>query len=438
MPEPFLVGVDVGTTRIKAVAFDLHGAELAGVATPTRWDVHGAYVDADARRFADGARDVIADVVRQVGDAGTHGDVAGVGITGMAESGVLLDEHGEPVSPIVAWHDPRGDVDHVLAELPDFCVRTGLPAITVPSIFKLPMLLADAGGRAVRWLNVPEWIVRSLGGDEVAEMSLAGRTGLQDLHTAGWWPDAFAYLGVDDSILPGEARLGTEGAGRASIDPVVGAALAVAGHDHQVAAFAAQAMGPTSMFDSLGTAEAVIRVVAMPVRESDVAELTALGRSVGRTVIADHAAVTAGFRTGQTLERISRLLGCSERSARHAMSKRALDQPPSSTLAIEIIDGQLSISGIGDDDTPEMLWHAAVAGADAEVATAIERFDALFGAATNVVIGGGWLHDPLVSHIKDARFVGHRRTTMSEPGAAGAAAMAGIYAGLLEGPFTGD
>ena len=86
-----------------------------------------------------------------------------------------------PATPIVAWYDQRGDVELIAKELPELVARTGVRFDPVATIFKLPELLRR--GDAARWLNLAEWVVRQLGGDEVAEMSLAGRTGLCDLHT---------------------------------------------------------------------------------------------------------------------------------------------------------------------------------------------------------------------------------------------------------------
>ena len=93
-------------------------------------------------------------------------------------------------------------------------------------------------------------------------MSLAGRTGLCDLHTGTWWPDALEFLGVDRSFLPGEPRSRRRGAGQASFEPIAGASLAVAGHDHQVAAYVAGAIEPGCLFESLGTADALTLTVA--------------------------------------------------------------------------------------------------------------------------------------------------------------------------------
>ncbi len=336
--------------------------------------------------------DALIDVVRSVvaaavADWPDHTVVA-VGVTGVGESGVLLDREGRPTAPIIAWYDQRGDVDAIAAALPDFTAVTGTRLDKVATIFKLPGLLRHGGG--VRWLNIAEWVVRSLGGDEQAEMSLAGRTGLCDLHRAAWWSDALDYLGADRTLLPGDPVLGTAGAGRATFGPIAGAGLAVAGHDHQVAAFVSGATEPGFLFESLGTADALALTVPAPVAVADVLAVAEAGATIGRTVVADRLMVMAGLRTGQILERIGRLLGVEDRTARRRLSERAASREPDPTLAVDLADGLVSITGIGDDTDAADLWAAAVAATDQRTLDLVDAYARRFGPARRRG-GGGWL-----------------------------------------------
>ena len=115
------------------------------------------------------------------------------------------------------------------------------------------------------------------------------------------------------------------GAGQASFGPIAGARLVVAGHDHQVAAFVAGAVEPGCLFESLGTADAIALTVPAPVDVATVLATADTGATIGRTVVADHLMVMMGMRTGQILERISRLLEVRDRTARR---RPAPSEPP--------------------------------------------------------------------------------------------------------------
>ena len=189
-----LVGIDVGTTYCKALVLDAEGGELGEARERTPWT--GAELDPHA--LVRTAQAVAARALRE----SPAGAVAAVGVAGMAETGVLLDRRGEPVGSAIAWHDARGAEEARLLATEIGCERfaaeTGLPASALCSLSKLRWQRDhDAGAAAaVRWLGMPEWVARSLGGADVAELSLASRTGMLSLHGRAWWSEALAWLGV--------------------------------------------------------------------------------------------------------------------------------------------------------------------------------------------------------------------------------------------------
>ena len=86
--------------------------------------------------------------------------------------------------------------------------------------------------------------MHALGGEQVSEQSLASRTGWLDLARRDWWDEALAWSGARRSLLP-ELVASGEPVGTAhdrwDIPGLGGAALTVAGHDHQAAAIGADA-----------------------------------------------------------------------------------------------------------------------------------------------------------------------------------------------------
>ena len=98
-------------------------------------------------------------------------------------------------------------------------------------------------------------------------------------------------------------------------------------------------------------------------------------------------------------------------------------------------DGLVTIRGIGDDTDGAALWAAAVAATGRRTAEVIDQYTALFGPPTGAVVGGGWLNDPTIAAAIHRRFPAARRSRFGEPGAVGAACLAGISAGVLDGPF---
>src|SRR6185312_12530777 len=204
-----------------------HGRPFAEQPTPWQTDACGQ-TEIHPNRLVDLAADLIGSAVRAAESAWGPVRVRGIGVTGLAESGVLLDAAGQSAAPVIAWFDRRGG--HEIEQL-------ARPAST--------------------WLSVPEWIVFALGGDLVREPSLASRTGLIDQGTGQVWPQALAAAGLPARVLPEERPAGCP-AGFVRHDGVVscaaGAVLTVAGHDHPVAAVGVGAVGADELFNSSGTA----------------------------------------------------------------------------------------------------------------------------------------------------------------------------------------
>jgi sugar (pentulose or hexulose) kinase len=368
--------------------------------------------------------------------------VIGVGVTSMAETGVLLDRQGRPLAPAIAWHDARGEAEaaRLGADLgaERYSARTGLPVRPLWSIAKYAWLRANHPevADAVRWLGVAEWVVHGLGGEQVAELSLASRTGLLDLERRAWWDEAVAWAGAPPGLLADLVQAGSP-AGRAGdrLPRLAGATLTVAGHDHLSASVGAGATRPGDLFDSCGTAEALIRAVPPPVAPDDVRRLVAAHVTVGWHVLPDRQALLGSSRAGLALKRFLGLLGVGDDQARDELDRAAAAVPPGSDgLAVRDMFGdRATLEGIGADPGPALVWRAAleaVAGRAAELRAHIES---VAGPSRRLVLAGGWARNPAARSVKRAVLGPFDWPQVTQAGARGAALLAGIAAGRYGG-----
>ena len=278
MHNTLFVGLDVGTNTSKAVVFTDTGEPVASGRADTPWTFTSTGAELDANALLVAAKSALSEALADC----PAGPIAGLGVASLAEAGVLLDSHGEPAAPVIAWHDTRDDAE--LAKLResivphDFSAMTGLPFRQQWSLTKHRWLLDNVpeARRAVRRLNLAEWIVRGLGGEEATEQSLASRTGWLQLAQRAWWNDTLEWSGASQTLMPPLVTAGTP-LGRVGADVgmprLAGAVLTVAGHDHQAAVIGADADGPGDELDSCGTAEALVRTIAPGLSPLVVAEL---------------------------------------------------------------------------------------------------------------------------------------------------------------------
>jgi sugar (pentulose or hexulose) kinase len=452
MTVPLLIGLDIGTSRVKALAMTVDGDIVVEVARPTPWRhaPEGAEMDAVqlGRLVVDVTGRAATDAVAAMAATGEAAAVLGLGATGMGESGALLDAQDRPLAPIRAWHDRRADVATVRAEIGDrsFHRAVGMHLDTQPSLPKLLRLRREfpESVAAVRFLSVPEWAVRVLGGRVVSELSLASRTGLLDVVTARPWAAAAELLGGD---LLGELVLAGTDCGHAAGEGVPaalqGAVLTVGGHDHQTAALGAGAAGGETLFDSLGTAEALLRFAAGDLPRDSVERLARQRITVGRTVVAGQWCVIQGLSSGQALERVATALGVTGREERLELGRRAvplLGSPAeTSCVQVEVPGGEVRISLVADGGPagPEAIWAAAVDAVVASAGPGLSEVQQVVGPHRRVVAAGGWLANAAVLTAKQRQFPGLVTSSVTEAGAAGAAYLAGVARGLLPAPTAG-
>ena len=153
----------------------IDGAQYAERPTPWRTRARGQ-TEIDPHRLTRLAVDLIGAAVRSAEHHHGPVRVRAIGVTGLAESGVLLDAAARPVAPAIAWFDHRGgrELEHLAQRAPAFRAAfertTGLPWSSQASLAKLLWLQASGhrAGPGATWLSVPEWIVFALGGTRSA------------------------------------------------------------------------------------------------------------------------------------------------------------------------------------------------------------------------------------------------------------------------------
>jgi sugar (pentulose or hexulose) kinase len=432
--ETLLLGIDVGTSACKAAIVDEQGAECAHGVAPTPWDKVPGGAEIDPRALLEAAVAAGAEAL----DAAPPGRVVAVGIGSMAETGVLLDERGEPLAPAIAWHDGRGG-DEARALSQDigddrFVRTTGLFVSTLCSAPKLRWMAEHRPQvrRARRWLNVAEWVVRGLGGDELSELSLASRTGLLDLAAKAPFAEALEWTGLRGDVLPDLVLAGTPAGTVGDALPAArGATLTIAGHDHLVAGVGVGVVGPGDVLDSCGTAEAIVRVVAPPLDADAIVRAVAGDVTVGWHVAEDRHALLGGLWSGLTLGRVLDELGAGE-AGREKLGAGALATAPADVPALELDLRTLDRPPLNLPDLPpERVWAGALNAVVGEVEAQLEHVDEVAGPRRRIVVTGGWSRDEALMAAK-ARLGALETPAVTEAVARGAALLAGVAAGVYE------
>jgi sugar (pentulose or hexulose) kinase len=102
----YLIGVDVGTSQIKAVLFDSAGNEIATASQQTKtMSPSPRYMEQDMEQVWTAAVHCLSALFQVVPKEVRK--VQAVGISGQGEGLWLLDHQGQPVQPAILWNDGR-------------------------------------------------------------------------------------------------------------------------------------------------------------------------------------------------------------------------------------------------------------------------------------------------------------------------------------------
>ncbi len=311
-----LLGLDFGTTNIKAVAITLAGEPVAQASrrTPVHSTGPGQGVHEPQELWA-----TVCEVLREVNSSLPAGSKPlGIAIASMGEAGVPLDKNGQTLYPFICWHDVRTRPqwewwrDNFGAK--EIYLRTGLPLHPMWSVMKLLWLKENEPAvfaATCRWLCVEDFAIWRLTGEQATSYSIACRTMAFNLLQRRWDEDILSAAGLSSDLFPQAhpsgkiiGKLSAAAAKETGLEE--GLPVATGGHDHLCAALAAGAVEPEIALDSSGTTETMVITLARP----NLGEaMTSYGYSQGCHVIADRYALFAGVHGGGiTLEWLAGIL----------------------------------------------------------------------------------------------------------------------------------
>ncbi|MFC0007362.1 gluconokinase [Micromonospora siamensis] len=200
-----VVGVDIGTTSTKSVAYDASGRQLAShsVGYPLE-EPHPGYAEQDPQLIYDAVLETIREVAAQL-----PGPVAGLSFSTAMHSLIGLAADGTPLTRSITWADSRASrqAERMRAVPAGLALhrRTGTPVHPMSPMVKLvwfgeqePQLFE----RVAHWVGIKDYVLLRLTGTLVTDHSVASATGLMDIHKLAWAPDALQRAGITEEQLP--------------------------------------------------------------------------------------------------------------------------------------------------------------------------------------------------------------------------------------------
>ena len=278
---PLLMGIDAGTSRVKALLFEIDGKLVAEASDdPIVKCPKPGWSSTESEDLFKSCLNAIQSVVEMVDKPER---IRSVAVASVAEAGVPIDAYGNAVYPIIAWYDCRTipqanwlkqhigeerlykitglNMNHIFGLCKQLWIRENAP---------------EAFKKTVRWLNTADFIAWRLCGVPATDYSLASRTFALNIQNLEYENELLKEVGIPcnwyQSLVPSGTFLGNVLPKNAKITGLSSdCKVSSGGHDHLIGAMIAGATNQGTLINSMGTAEAVTFFLDKPIFDKAVA-----------------------------------------------------------------------------------------------------------------------------------------------------------------------
>ncbi len=271
----YLLGIDLGTSGTKTVAFDETGRALASetVEYPLVQPQNG-WAEQDPELWYQAACKSAREVIRKAGI--DPRDIAGTAISGQMHGLVMLDKDGTVLRNAILWCDARTgeeceEIEKAVgrSRLVEICANPALPGFTAPKILWVRRHEPEIFKKCAHILLPKDYVRYRLTGKILQEISDASGTNLLDIRKRQWSQEILDALGIDRALLPDLVGSG-EAAGTITAEAsrecglAEGTVVAGGGGDNACAALGTGVCADGDAFVTLGTSGVVFAHTSKP------------------------------------------------------------------------------------------------------------------------------------------------------------------------------
>jgi gluconokinase len=204
-----VLGIDIGTSGVRAALFDEHGLEIPGASAQKSRDLstESGFAEMDA----DVAVELVIETIDELFATPASGEtqIELISVSCFWHSLVGIDSSRETTTPILTWADTRSVsvTKELRARFDEQAVhsRTGCrfhPSYWPSKLLWLREEQASAFKKTRCWLGFGEYLALRLFGETGMSVSMASATGLFNQHTREWDREFLRELDISVDALP--------------------------------------------------------------------------------------------------------------------------------------------------------------------------------------------------------------------------------------------
>ena len=201
-----VLGIDVGTSALKAVLVDEHQTILAEAAVPLRTqNPRPGWSEQHPEDWWTALQEAMRRL--RAAEPGGLARIGGLGLSGQMHGAVLVDGTGAVIRPAILWNDARAtaeceELEAAVPQLPHIAGIVAMPGFTAPKLAWLARHEPGSFARIWKVFSAKDFLRLRLTGDAVTEMSDAAGTLWLDEAARDWSESTLAAAGLSRAAMP--------------------------------------------------------------------------------------------------------------------------------------------------------------------------------------------------------------------------------------------
>jgi sugar (pentulose or hexulose) kinase len=266
----YTIGLDVGSTSIKANIYDMKGNFCSGASRSTPLSHNDPlHPDRCVWQPSEVWQNALESLTEAVSVIEDKENIKGITCTGFGFDGVPLDRERKELYPFISWHCPR--TEPILEELSkkfdtkDIFYRTGKTPWAIDPVYRLHWLKRNEPRiyeKIDKYLIIVDYLVYKLTGEIVCDQTTALSTSVFNINTLDWDKELIRRLELPEHIWcdhkPSGSVVGTITPEVAKITELpINTIVTLGGHDFSTASVALGVIEEGTVLDMAGTWEMI-------------------------------------------------------------------------------------------------------------------------------------------------------------------------------------
>lgn len=200
------LGIDIGTTSIKAAVFNEKGERL-GIRSKDYTldtDPKTGFIEFTPEKYVEMCKEVIKELTEECGK------IDALSVDTQGETLIVTDAFGKPLYPAIVWLDNRANDEAKLITEKFGNERvynvTGQPEITAgwpaSKLLWIKRNLPDVFKNIKKVFMLEDYILYSLTGSFVTEPTIQSSTIYYDVINGCFWDEMIDFIGIDKNVFP--------------------------------------------------------------------------------------------------------------------------------------------------------------------------------------------------------------------------------------------